>query len=298
MKILEHEGALPLVRAGRFGEEFSRHELEQARKEFFSAEDIPIREQVNSRPYVYVVGSDEIRVTVPGCPVVRRVAPPKGKRSDEKRADNIGRAMRTVYDIIKCNKWDYFCTQTINANLLDRSDLHGFVSKMSRGVADQNKRVIHRDTKIRYLWVPELHSDGMSWHLHGVLSGLVPKDLRRNKNGYLEWCWSSDNVGFFSLSQIRSKERTASYVRKYITKNVNAGGHLVDSHLYFCSKGLERPVMLGENNTLNSVDMINCARKNARFKQSGKWADVYTLQGRGAEIFMETWGEILEVVRE
>ncbi len=294
----KNDGMSSLFYAGVYGEEYRKIDIESARKEFENELDlrgVPIRCQSTLRPYVHVVGADEVRVTIPRYGRGERVTEPNGS-SEEKRADNVGRALRTVYDLIKCNPWEFFCTQTVNENLLNRSDLDGLIRKMSRGVADQNKRVIHKDKKIRYVWVPELHSDGTAWHLHGVMSGFVEKDLRRNSNGFLEWSWSADKVGFFSLSRIRSKERTASYVRKYITKNVAAGGHLLNKSLYYPSKNLERPVTLSNENILHSAEIFHEARKNCGFSRFGKWGEVYTLQGENAKKFMEKFGDVLEVV--
>lgn len=299
------ESSIPLIYSGEYREEFRRALLEQGRreilKEWAPGPPLSLSEQVSSRPHVYAVGPDEIRVTVPALKRVSRGARPKVSQvaegdPDGKRADNVGRAMRTVYDVIKCNPWTYFCTQTVSKELLDRTNLHALVKTMSRGVADQNKRVIHESTKIRYLWVPELHADGETWHLHGVMSGLTERDLRRNENGFFEWSWSADRVGFFSLSRIRSRERTASYIRKYITKNVGNGGQKINSHLYYCSKKLERPAHLASDDILHSAELCKWVKERAAFSKSGVWADVYTLQGAVAVEFRERWGDILEVV--
>lgn len=241
---------------------------------------------------IYRIGADEVRVTVFRNKREAGEIPRKNLVSDEgKRDDNIGRAKRVVYDLIKCNKWDYFCTQTVDAALLNRGDLDGLVAKMSRGVADQNKRVIHAEKKIRYVWVPELHQDGAAWHLHGVLSGLTPKDLRRNKNGFLEWSWSAERVGFFSLSRIRSAEKTATYVRKYMTKNVEAGGYEKGAHLYYRSKGLQGPTELALCNPLDENDLVAWLRYSPAFAVCGEFADTFTLQGEALAAFRGFWGE-------
>jgi hypothetical protein len=204
--------------------------------------------------------------------------------------------MRAVYDLVKCNPWQYFCTQTVSAEMCSRGDLAALVARMSRGVADQNKRAHHRAEKIRFLWVPELHADGDSWHLHGVMSGLSDKDLRRNKNGYLEWAWSADRVGFFSLSAIRSRERCATYVRKYMTKNIAAGGVQACRHLYFCSKGLNRPIHAAPADVLSFSELGRDAVAEAGHVKEGEWATTCTLQGAAATSFLSRWGDVLEVV--
>lgn len=304
MKSVPGEGMIPLERAGRFGEVLRRQEIEKVRAEWDSA--YPPGGNLLRRPYVYAVGPDEIRITAPllvtdgrpdkpsqGGP--RPLSDGEGGEDLTKRADNVGRALRTVYDLIKCNEWQYFVTQTADGALIPRDDLSGIVARMSRGVSDQNKRKHHQENRIRYLWVPELHSDGQSWHLHGVMAGLSPEDLRRNQNGFLEWSWSRDHVGFFSLSAIRSRDRTASYIRKYVTKNIAAGGHRAGAHLYYCSRGLERPVRMALGDDLQNTDMMCWAKENATFCKPGEWADTYTLQGSEAEAFRRRWGDFLEV---
>lgn len=297
--LVQDLGTMPLVYSGACGENQKKIEIESARKEmqsYLTGGVVPIAQQITARPRVHLVGRDEIRVTIPKARRLNRISSPKSEGEGERRSDSVARSMRVVYDLIKCNTWDYFCTQTVSPDMLDREDLHGLVSKMSRGVSDQNKRVIHRDKKIKYLWVPELHKDGKSWHLHGVLSGLVEKDLRRNANGFLEWSWSADNVGFFSLSKIRSKEKTASYVRKYITKNVAAGGRELNKQLYYCSQNLERPMILASEDICCSAEMCRDAISGSGYCQHGKWGTVCTLQGESAQKFMDKWGESLEVI--
>ena len=311
-------GTMPLQTSGACAAEHAASLIAAARLEMareWSPREIPLREELCARPHVYAVGVDEIRITVPF--VLPRRAPVSGLTdgqgsrdvdrretlagSEARREDNVGRALRTIYDIIKCNKWQYFCTQTINPEWLGRDDLHGLIGRMSRGVADQNKRVHHRGGEpLRYLWVPELHKDEQCWHIHGVMSGLSDKDLRRNENGYLEWAWSADRVGFFSLSAIQNRERCASYVRKYATKNIAAGGMESGTHLYYCSKGLARPVHMAPSSTLESRDLAAWVKARVKDKPAlarrGEWADTYTLQGADADAFRARWGDLLEVV--
>lgn len=253
--------------------------------------------EVLNTPRLYVVGADEVRITFPLCRRdSRRGGVPEGTAEtspEEKRSDSVGRALRMVYDCVKCNEWQFFVTQTVNGEWCARSDLDGIVRILSRGVADQNKRAAHRTEKIRYIWVPELHADGRTWHLHGVMSGLRPgRDLRRNANGFFEWAWSADRVGFFSCSAIRSRERCASYVRKYVVKNVRAGGARPGAHLYYRSRGLLTPDAYTLRSGALSVPGIDTwLREAGAYEIVGEWYKTVTLQGtEKVSAFREAWG--------
>lgn len=170
----------------------------------------------------------------------------------EKRLDNIGRAKNIIYEYAMCNEWDYFVTFTLDPRKMNRSDLEGFRKSLTRFIRDLSRRV----GKINYLFVPELHADGVNWHIHGFISGLPETELHRLiigdrmnadlvervKRGDTVFTWPAygKRYGFNELEPIRSAEDCAKYMMKYIVKALTASVKLNYKHLYYCSQGLNR----------------------------------------------------------
>lgn len=64
----------------------------------------------------------------------------------------------------------------------------------------------------------------------------------QNTKGYIRWDRYSRKFGHFDCSRIKHYEACAAYVSKYITKSLS--GLAKSKHLYFCSKGLQRPELV------------------------------------------------------
>lgn len=89
-----------------------------------------------------------------------------------------------------------------------------------------------------YIIIAEKHKKG-GWHLHGVLSADFEKFIYLNKNKHFSLnCF--DYLGFSSISEIRDKLKISSYITKYISKDFALREK--NSHCYFCTQGLKRPV--------------------------------------------------------
>lgn len=155
----------------------------------------------------------------------------------EKLTQSLSRARKSVYALAACNPWDYFVTLTLSADKADRSDLSQFRARLSQYVRDCRKR---QGVDIKYLLIPELHKDGQAWHMHGLLSGLSDSIVRVNANGYYEWTGYVERFGYMSMSRVRSVERCAAYITKYITKSLGQRNADLGAHLYFASNGLAK----------------------------------------------------------
>lgn len=153
----------------------------------------------------------------------------------ERLQASISRSKSRVNELALCNEFDYFCTFTQSADLRDRFDLKAFRKDFAMFVRNENRG---REKKIKYLLVPERHKDG-AWHMHGLLMGLADSDLEVNGNSYLDWVRYRRKFGFFSCSKIRDRDATASYVTKYITKDLAETNREAFGHLFFASQGLK-----------------------------------------------------------
>ena len=177
----------------------------------------------------------------------------KGSVNDAKLEENIQRAKGVIFEYAFCNPWDWFFTATLDPNKYDRTDLEKFHKDLTQWFRDYGKKY---DCKIKFLLIPELHSDGKSWHMHGFLYGLPLNHLKqfclgdvmgkalseKVKNGDTVYNWIpyQKKFGFCDLEPIRNPEAVSKYITKYINKNLASSVTELNAHLYYHSRGLDR----------------------------------------------------------
>lgn len=170
-----------------------------------------------------------------------------------KLLNNLCRAKSNVLALGMCNSWEYFVTFTLNRLKYDRGDLDTWHKDFSQYIRNQKR--LH-GLNIQYLFIPELHSDGHSWHMHGFISG-IPWDMldsfvpgkhpqRLIDGGYRYHKGIKDKFGFNSFGRLQSIEAATKYSLKYITKSMAARKDELGAHLYYCSRGLARPELVAE----------------------------------------------------
>lgn len=171
--------------------------------------------------------------------------------NDEKLENNISRAKAKIYEYAMCNEWDWFFTGTIDSKKFSRTDLPAYHKSLVQFIKDYNKKYhLH----IKFLFIPELHQDGQSWHMHGFLKdlpvnllhqfvigdkmgGYIAEKVKKGEKVY-KWVEYFNKFGFCDLEPIQSKERACSYVMKYVTKSLSSSVKEMNAHLYYCSRGL------------------------------------------------------------
>lgn len=179
--------------------------------------------------------------------------------NSERFSSSLSRTKSRVYEIAKCNEFDFFCTFTLDENKQNRYDLPEFVKNLSQMFRDLNKK---REDNIKYLLVPEQHKKG-GWHLHGLLNGLtdsdlvpfkkseyIPKKLKKSiENGEIIYNFPlyQKKFGFFTATKIKDKDATCRYITKYITKDLQAQTLDSNKHLFYASKGLKHKVCIVKN---------------------------------------------------
>lgn len=161
--------------------------------------------------------------------LARKDTPPAARLSQ-----SISRARSRVFELARCNDWDYFITLTLDRLKQDRHDLDLYRSQLGMMVRNLNRKDGY---DIKYLLVPEQHKDG-AWHLHGFVRGIHADDLVRNRFGYLEWKSHARRFGFTSLSPIKSHEACSRYITKYVSKDWSEGMLRSGAHLFCASQGL------------------------------------------------------------
>ena len=180
----------------------------------------------------------------------------KGSVSDVKSDNNISRAKNRVFELALCNPWNIFLTFTLDPKKYNRNDLGKFRKDLSQFVRDYNKKY---GLAIKYLLIPEEHKKG-GWHMHGFLMGLpdehlrlftlsekLPKYIREKlKSGQAVYEWEPyrKKFGFCDLEVVKDRFAVSAYVTKYITKDLDRTVRESGAHLYYCSQGLSRSVVI------------------------------------------------------
>jgi len=177
----------------------------------------------------------------------------RGGVNDKKTDNNISRTRSTIFELAFCNAWEWFFTATLSPEKYDRENLGKFHKDLTQWLRDYGKKY---DIKIDFLLVPELHADGKSWHMHGLLKGLPIHHLKQFKIGdkmglklaekvkkgdcVYNWVSYLQKFGFCDLEPVRSHEAVSKYMTKYISKSLDNSVRELGSHMYYCSRGLNR----------------------------------------------------------
>lgn len=176
----------------------------------------------------------------------------RGGVNENKLEDNISRAKDRIFDLAFCNPWQYFFTGTLDRSKYNRQDLEKFHKDLTQWIRDLNKKPGYH---IKFLFIPELHADGQSWHVHGFLMGLPADQLTQFRIGdrmgkaiadkvirgdvVYNWTAYANKFGFCDLEPIKNHEAVSKYVTKYINKNLGKCVSQLGAHLYYHSRGLQ-----------------------------------------------------------
>lgn len=160
-------------------------------------------------------------------------------KTDGKLENNIIRARSAIFEYAFINEFDYFVTLTLDSKKYNREDLKTFIKDFGQMIRDYRKKY---KKDIQYILIPELHKDGVSWHMHGLLKGLKQNELIKNKNGYLDWEQYSLKFGYISLSPVKNNEAVSKYITKYISKSFLSQKSVSEKYqkLYYVTRGLKK----------------------------------------------------------
>lgn len=216
---------------------------------------------------------------------------------------NVNRAKGTIKEIVMNNHLPWFVTLTISPEKFDRKDLATIKKKLCQFLNDFKKR--HAE-ELKYLLIPEMHADG-SWHLHGFMDGIPMEYLQKFEIGMQMSSRLAQRVkqgkeiynfpeyakrfGFCELEFVEDKARCASYVTKYVTKNLGDTASAMRSgeNLYFCSQGLKRANRsVAEEVSEDAVEALKATARNGRVYKSdfGEGFDIAVPDGLEAEEYL------------
>ena len=165
------------------------------------------------------------------------------KKTDKKEVERISlsRTRRNIRELALCNDFDYFCTLTVNSAKCDRYSLDEVQDNLRKCL----RNIRNNSDNFKYLVVTEKHVDG-AFHFHGLMSGV--SDLYVNQYGYMSNS-KLDILGFNSFSRIKSIEKVANYILKYITKDCVKNSK---NQVYISSRGLKKAERTELNTNINN----------------------------------------------
>lgn len=165
----------------------------------------------------------------------------KQRQGSERSLENsLKRTKTKIYELAQANEWKWFLTLTFNPDLIDNSDYDLLSSKLNDFFSNLRKRVC---PDLKYLLVPELHKDGIKYHFHGLFAdcgGLIFQDSGHYIDGVRQYNLLQWKYGFSWCSIVKDSSRVASYITKYITKDLVCT--LANKKRYWCSRNLNKPI--------------------------------------------------------
>lgn len=209
-------------------------------------------------------------------PIVKRERGEAGHAT--KLTESLRRSKRMIWELALCNPWKFFVTLTINGEKADRYSLDAIIKKLGKWLNNYNAR---KGAEIKYLLIPETHKDG-AWHLHGLVMGLpcshlqlfrtqdhIPKHIKRLlASGRLIYNWPAyaKAFGHVTVEPILEPQRCAAYMSKYITKELLESSVALNSHVYYCSQGLQRAEELYRGKVTQMLELPDFANEYVRIK--------------------------------
>lgn len=154
---------------------------------------------------------------------------------EHSRFMNLIRTKTKIKDYCLSNEFNYFWTLTFGEG---REDADSSFKKMSKWLEKMRKK----HGRFNYIFIPERHADGVI-HFHGVTGGFKGKivDSGVKHRGKKVYNCSDWEYGFSTLSRIVNKKKCASYITKYVTKEMAQEVVGKGKKKYWCSRGLRLP---------------------------------------------------------
>lgn len=174
-------------------------------------------------------------------------------RADHSQKSSINRTINTIYELARANIWTYFLTLTIDPKKIDNTlENYDEFSKTIRKYFNNLKQNYAPD--LRYLIVPELHSNKNTLHFHALISdvgnikftfsgkvavGKYKYDIEQCPWGRKIYNMPLWGFGWSTATIVQDTCKVAGYVCKYITKDLLAT--LKNKRRFWASLNLDRP---------------------------------------------------------
>lgn len=170
---------------------------------------------------------------------------------EQKAMKQAFRIKRKIKYYCLANDFNLFWTLTLNDEKVNARNYEYSRKKLQAWL----KYMRETYGRFGYLFVPELHKSGRI-HFHGVTQGFSPPLIEARspktnrlikKNGLQIYNAPRWKNGFSTVSEIQDKEKSASYITKYIAKDLIRTPSIFHQPRYFVSRGLKQPEISYEN---------------------------------------------------
>ncbi len=160
---------------------------------------------------------------------------------DRSIKSSANRAKNKVYEYCRANDWEWFITLTFDPNKIDSTNYDLVTQKVSQWLKNMRKDYA---PDLKYVMVPELHSDGRKFHFHALFSNVGTmsfKDSGTSCSTGKIYNLGNYKLGFTTATEITDSKKASNYLSKYITKELCA---LTPSKKrYWNSKNLDKPLV-------------------------------------------------------
>lgn len=174
---------------------------------------------------------------------------PRGS-SDQLDPSSLQRTKTLISDYVLANKFDLFCTFTYDPEKVDSFNVEHAKRVFSKWL--NNQRRLSPDFK--YLAVAEYHKSGRI-HFHALFENYTGDLFKtdKKKNNRVVYNLSNWRFGWSTAIKISTKnngyEKVASYVKKYITKDMIFQSN---KKRFFSSRNLKKPIKSYNNHHLHN----------------------------------------------
>ena len=161
--------------------------------------------------------------------------------SDHRRSIEVSRnrAKNMIYDYARSNDFEWFFTLTFNPEKVDSFDYGECSKKLSKWLNNMKSKYA---PDMQYIFVPELHKS-CRYHFHGLVSNIGSMKMidsgHCTSSGQVIYNVGNYKLGWTTATRIVDKQRTSTYIGKYITKDLS--GHIKGKKHYWASRGLALP---------------------------------------------------------
>lgn len=175
---------------------------------------------------------------------------------EENRRKSLSRTKQKINFYGRCYIWEWFITLTFDPSKCDRTNFNQCMKRIRNWLQNLRQKFA---PNLKYLCVPELHSDLTSWHAHILLadtgnikftdSGHCDPNTAASIFNLPQW-----RFGFSTATRITSTHRVTTYIMKYVTKESMFLAK--NAHKYYVSNNLPRPkesLMLAEPYEIDEI---------------------------------------------
>lgn len=174
---------------------------------------------------------------------------------------SVNRTKQSIYEITRSNTWDWFVTLTFDRNKIDSSDYDLLLKKTRKWLNHVKNR---KCPDMKYIIVPELHSDGIHYHFHGLFAncdGLEMEYSGVKQNGKKVYNILDFKYGFSTATKVQDTKKVSSYISKYITKDLE--NHIKGKRRYIASNNCKKAQIVDYLMTEDDIKtLIECVSDN------------------------------------